>query len=54
MHSKNLQFLIINKFELLLQLEFIKLLKNLLNVIFIFLTLVLVIEEYFCFSAPDI
>ena len=53
-HSKNLQFLIINKFELSLQLEFIKLLKNLLSVIFLFLTSVLVLEKYFFFSAPHI
>ena len=42
---ENVQFLIINQFELLLQLECIKLTINLLSVIFIFFTLVLVLEK---------
>ena len=46
-HSKNLQFLIINQFELFLQLEFIKLLKNVLSLIFILLILVLILEKHF-------
>ena len=51
-HSKNLQFLINNKFELFLQLEFIKLLQNSLSLISIFLTLVLVLEKSFFSQLP--